>query len=130
MMNNYAYEKGSDLVKYFEMLAEENRMKEKFRQWKILPDSEEKKSREDTLRQKVVPGTIEVNIMTKVDKDQWDKEGNVIPDGYDTLTALKDYAESDLDDSSIVFSSGMNLRLFHYMSSFPQFYADVYCVFD
>lgn len=129
-MKNSAFEKGSDLVKYFEMLPEENRVKEKFRQWKILPDSEEKKSLEDTLRQKVVPGTIEVNIMTKVDKDQWDKEGNVIPDGSDALTALKAYAESDLDDSSIVFSAGMNPRLFHYMSSFPQFDADENGVFD
>src|SRR5690625_272707 len=56
-MKNSAFEKGSDLVKYFEMLPEENRVKEKFRQWKILPDSEEKKSLEDTLRQKVIPGT-------------------------------------------------------------------------
>src|SRR5690625_6634159 len=68
--------------------------------------------------------------MTKVDKDQWDKEGNVIPDGSDALTALKAYAESDLDDSSIVFSAGMNPRLFHYMSSFPQFDADENGVFD
>lgn len=123
-MKSSAFEAGSDLVKYFEMLPDGSRLKEKFHHWRTVADRSEKESLEKVLRKYVVPGTIEVNIMTKVDKDQLDKNGEAIPDGSDALTALRAYAESELDDSSIVFSAGMNPRLFNYMTTFPQFDAD------
>lgn len=123
-MKSSAFEAGSDLMKYFEMLPDGSRLKEKFHHWRMAADRSEKESLEKVLRQYVVPGTIEVNIMTKVDKDQLDKNGEAIPDGSDALTALRAYAESELDDSSIVFSAGMNPRLFNYMTTFPQFDAD------
>lgn len=129
-MKNSAFETGSEIIKYFEMLPEENPVKAKFQKWKMSADSKERKSLEGKLRKKITPGTIEVNIMTKVDKDQRDKSGEIIPDGSDALTALKAYAESDLAGSSIVFSAGMNPRLFHYMSSLPQFDADESGHFD
>ena len=65
------------------------------------------------------PGSIDVNIMTKLDRE--------VPDSDDSLTeacsAFKGYAESDLQ-SSIILSAGMNPRLFAYMQEFKDFLPD------
>jgi hypothetical protein len=66
-------------------------------------------------------GSIDVNIMTKVDKDNFSK-GEKLPVEYnDAHAALRGYAESDLE-STIILSAGMNQRLFAYMEKFSDFY--------
>ncbi len=66
-------------------------------------------------------GSIDVNIMTKVDKDNF-KNGKKLPVEYnDAHAALRGFAESDLS-SSIVLSAGMNPRLFSYFEKFKDFY--------
>ncbi len=116
-----AFETGSDLVKYFEMLPENHSLKDKFRQLMHLRDHVEKEFLENDLRKQVKPGAIEVNIMTKVDKNNLDETGAVIENGSDALEALKGYAESDLDNSAVIFSAGMNPRLYNYLESFSEF---------
>ena len=116
-----AFETGSDIVKYFEMLPDSSMLKEKYNEWFSLSDSKEKEIAEEFLRKNLVPGSIEVNIMTKVDKDQLDKNKQTIENGSDALTALKGYAECELGNSSIVLSAGMNPRLYNYMESFSAF---------
>ncbi len=116
-----AFETGSDIVKYFEMLPESSTLKEKYHEWFSLFDSEEKESAEKLLRESLVPGSIEVNIMTKVDKEQLDKNKQPIENGSDAVTALKGYAECELSNSSVVFSAGMNPRLYNYMEGFTAF---------
>ena len=120
-LKNSAFETSSDLVKYFEMLPDGNSLKEKYKQLFQLQDPLEKQGLQEELRKEMRPGEIEVNIMTKVDKVNLKKDGTPIEDGSDALTALKGYAESDLDDSSIIFSAGMNPRLFNYMEKFDAF---------
>jgi len=68
---------------------------------------------------KIKKGSIDVNIMTKLDR---------LPNGNSTdlteaCSAFKGYAESDLD-SAIVLSAGLNPRLFAFMQSFKDFYPD------
>ena len=116
-----AFEAGSDLVKYFEMLPESHGLKKRFMELTHLSDSEEKTRLEDLLRKEVKPGAIEVNIMTKVDKNNLDKEGAPIENGSDALEALKGYAQSDLDNSAVIFSAGMNPRLYNYLEGFREF---------
>ncbi len=116
-----AFETGSDIVKYFEMLPDSNILKEKYNEWFSLSDSKEKETAEKLLRESLVPGSIEVNIMTKVDKDQLDKNKQPIENGSDAVTALKGYADCELSNSSIVLSAGMNPRLYNYMESFSAF---------
>ena len=66
-------------------------------------------------------GSIDVNIMTKVDKDNY-RNGEKLPVEYnDAHAALRGYAMSDLE-SSIVLSAGMNPRLYNYMEQFDDFY--------
>jgi hypothetical protein len=72
-------------------------------------------------------GSIDVNIMTKVDKPNFFKN-EALPSEYnDAHAALRGYANSDLA-SSIIFSAGMNPRLYGYISQFEDFYpnADSY----
>src|SRR5688572_20456366 len=103
-LKSSAFETGSDIVKYFEMLPESNMLNRKYREWVSMPNSIEKEMAEKSLRKNIIPGSIEVNIMTKVDKDQLDKNQQPIEHGSDALTALKGYAVSNLDNSSIIFS--------------------------
>ncbi|MDQ0476951.1 hypothetical protein [Chryseobacterium sp. MDT2-18] len=67
------------------------------------------------------PGSIDVNIMTKVDKDNFVK-GEQLPVIYnDAHVSLRGFANSKLS-SSIVLSAGMNPRLYSYFESFPDFF--------
>ena len=115
-----AFETGSEIVKYFEMLPEESGLKKKYHQF-LQAHGEQKAEMEKFLRKHIRPGRIEVNIMTKVDKNNKDRNGEIIPDGSDALGALKAYAESDLDNSAVIFSAGLNPRLFNYLENFREF---------
>lgn len=68
-------------------------------------------------------GSIDVNIMTKVDKTNF-KKGEKLPVEYnDAHAALRGFAKSDLE-SSVVLSAGMNPRLYSYIAKFKDFYAN------
>ncbi|TBW27474.1 hypothetical protein [Gramella sp. KN1008] len=114
-------EKGSDLVKYFDMLPDASDLKKRYLQFLSTAEPEDKKILENELRNNIQPGAIEVNIMTKVDREVNDRKGNPIPDGSDALTALKGYAKSNLDNSAVIFSAGMNPRLYNYLENFREF---------
>ncbi|CAM4156485.1 hypothetical protein [Gillisia hiemivivida] len=116
---------GSDLMKYFEMLPDSGELKNIFEKFLLTENVSEKENLAVLLKEKMKPGAIEVNIMTKVDKDNLDKNNLPIPNASDALTALKAYACSDLKDSAIVFSAGLNPRLYNYMEDFREFDADV-----
>src|SRR5690554_5180703 len=69
------------------------------------------------------PGAIDVNIMTKVDKENYEN-GEQLPVIFnDAHASLRGFAESNLN-SSVVLSAGMNPRLYSYFEQFPVFYPD------
>ncbi|SMP35223.1 hypothetical protein [Chryseobacterium profundimaris] len=69
------------------------------------------------------PGNIDVNIMTKVDKDNF-KNKQQLPVMYnDAHASLRGFANSKLS-SSVVLSAGMNPRLYSYIEEFEDFYPD------
>ncbi|RXM51295.1 MULTISPECIES: hypothetical protein [unclassified Chryseobacterium] len=71
----------------------------------------------------LLPGSIDVNIMTKVDKDNY-KKNEQLPVMYnDAHASLRGFANSKLS-SSMVLSAGMNPRLYSYMEEFDDFYPD------
>jgi hypothetical protein len=75
------------------------------------------------LRAKAVPGSIDVNIMSKGDRDLY-RKGEKLPARFsDASAALRGFAESNLA-SAIVFSAGMNPRLYSYTAEFPDFLPD------
>ena len=67
------------------------------------------------------PGTIDVNIMTKLDKDNFDKKKQLPVELNDAHAALRGFANSNLE-SSVILSAGMNPRLFSYFENFPDFF--------
>ena len=125
-----AFEAGSDIVKYFEMLPDESQVKQAYLAMFESKDQEKRKAIERFLKDKIKPGAIEVNIMTKIDKNQFDKKGLPIEDGSDAVSALRGYAKSELIDSAVIFSAGMNPRLFNYMEKFNAFDASAWGKFD
>ncbi len=120
-LKDLAFEKGSEIVKYFEMLPDSSKLKQLYQAMLETNDHLHKEALQQQLREEIKPGCIDVNIMTKLDNNRYDKEGNMIVEGSDALTALKGYAYSELANSSVVFSAGMNPRLYNYIERFDQF---------
>jgi hypothetical protein len=120
---------GSELTKYFEMLPTNSEVSKIYKRMVEANSPEEKQSLQARLRWHVVPGNIDVNIMTKLDKNNVDAQGNILEDGSDAVAALRGYANSDLSNSSIILSAGMNPRLFSYMEKLDAFDADREYVF-
>ncbi|KAF2337355.1 hypothetical protein [Flavobacterium nitrogenifigens] len=67
------------------------------------------------------PGEIDVNIMTKLDKDNFIKNEQLPIEFNDAHAALRGFAKSNLE-SSVVLSAGMNPRLFGYFENFKDFF--------
>lgn len=116
-----AFEAGSEIVKYFEMLPDDSQLKLLYRQMMKTSVQPERKKLENYLRTQIKPGSIDVNIMTKIDQDNFDKDGRLLADGSDAVSALRGYAKSDLANSSVVFSAGMNPRLYNYLDTCNEF---------
>ncbi|MFZ0599539.1 MAG: hypothetical protein WAM46_21300 [Flavobacterium sp.] len=70
------------------------------------------------------PGLIDVNIMTKLDKDNFDKNEQLPIEFNDAHAALRGFANSNLE-SSVVLSAGMNPRLFSYFENFSDFFPNL-----
>ena len=124
------FEAGSELVKYFELLPEKSDLSLLYGQMQSSEDGLEKEGLRQILKANVRAGSIDVNIMTKVDKDNYTKEGSVIEDGSDAVAALRGYAKSELTNSTIIFSAGLNPRLFNYLEKCRQFDAKGPGAFD
>ncbi len=69
------------------------------------------------------PGSIDVNIMTKVDKDNYHQKEQLPVMYNDAHASLRGFAKSKLS-SSVVLSAGMNPRLYSYMEEFDDFFPD------
>jgi hypothetical protein len=70
------------------------------------------------------PGDIDINIMTKLDKDNFEKEEQLPIEFNDAHAALRGFVNSNLE-SSVVLSAGMNPRLYSYFENFTSFFPDL-----
>lgn len=120
-IRNAAFEAGSEIVKYFEMLPDDNVLKQLYRQMMNTGNQHEKEKIASHLRSQIQPGSIDVNIMTKVDRETYNDEGAIVENGSDAVAALRGYVKSNLANSSVVFSAGMNPRLYNYLESCKEF---------
>jgi len=59
--------------------------------------------------------------MTKIDRDNYNKCGEILKDSSDAVAALRGYAKSNLTNSSVIFSAGMNPRLYNYLENCKEF---------
>jgi hypothetical protein len=119
-LKKQAFEKGSDIVRYFELLPNSSPLKSKYQQMLSKQDSIVKSALQQELRNEMQKGEIQVNIMAKVDRMNPDTNGEQLSD---SLTALKGFAESEVN-SAVVLSAGMNPRLYSYLENFADFLPD------
>ena len=116
------FEEGSHITRYYEMLPE-TELKQAYRDMLSSTNEAEKVRMQEALRRNAVPGSVDVNIMTKLDRDvYWDGE-KLPPEFSDAMAALRGFANSTLN-SSIIFSAGINQRLYTYAASFDDFFPD------
>ncbi len=124
-LKSSAFERGSEIVKYFEMLAENSPLKALYRKMIRTENTSIQSNLQDELRSHMVAGKIDVNIMTKVDRTPKGKNGTPAPHASsDALSSLRGFVRSDLD-SSVILSAGLNPRLFTYMGECPELLPDV-----
>lgn len=69
------------------------------------------------------PGSIDVNIMTKLDKENYLGDEKLPVEFNDAHASLRGFAQSNLS-SALVLSAGMNPRLYSYLENFEDFYPD------
>jgi hypothetical protein len=112
-------EKSNDIKEYFNKLPDNAVIKEEFDKIKNFNLKEIRSWINDNLSM----GSIDVNIMTKLDRDNY-FNGEKLPTEYnDAHAALRGFAKSNLK-SSIILSAGMNPRLYSYLEQFDDFYPD------
>jgi len=119
-LKNATIEKGNELKEYFNMLPDTSSIKKEFDN---LASKFNSKEITKWIKENLSMGSIDVNIMTKLDKENYKKKEKLPVEFNDAHAALRGYANSDLK-SSIVFSAGMNPRLYSYIEKFEDFFPD------
>ena len=119
---NEIAESRTALENYIALLPNKSEIKKGLEQ---LLDSgfEFKENIKSYIENNLYPGDIDVNIMTKLDKDNFEKEEQLPVSFNDAHAALRGFANSNLN-SSVVLSAGMNPRLYSYFENFPCFFPD------
>jgi hypothetical protein len=119
----------TDITRYFSLLPDSSVIRQGYELMMEYPENESKSVFEDILRKRIKKGSIDVNIMAKVDKMNYSANGESLGDDQtDALAALRGFALSNLE-SSVVLSAGMNPRLYSYLETFPDFMPDEFGTF-
>jgi len=121
-IRNATSEKAHELKEYFSLLPDSSVLKQEFK--KLSSKHFKLEEIQRWIKSNLSMGSIDVNIMTKIDKDNYFKGEKLAVEYNDAHAALRGFAKSDLN-SSIVLSAGMNPRLYAYMENFDDFYPNV-----
>ena len=113
--------KENDKTKYFELLPDKSWLKIEYNKLLKMKAGLKRNELAKDLTSRMRPGSIDVNIMVKLDRIYHDNIRPIGDEFSDAKTALRGYADSSLE-SAIVFSAGINQRLFDYMTRFKEFY--------
>ncbi len=114
-------DKFEEVKKYFAMLPDTSEVKKEFN--KLIENAFSFEDLSLWLKDNLSIGSIDVNIMTKVDKTNYFKKEELPSEYNDAHAGLRGYANSDLS-SSVIFSAGMNPRLYGYIAQFDDFFPD------
>ncbi len=120
-LKNVTLEKSNEIKEYFSMLPDSSELKQDFNQ--LTEKYFNLNEIRNWIKENLSMGSIDVNIMTKIDKENY-SNGEKLPIEYnDAHAALRGFATSDLN-SSVVISAGMSPRLYSYIENFDDFYPD------
>jgi len=119
---NATIEKGHEIKEYFNTLPDSSAIKQEFKS--LTDEYFDLDKVKNWVKDNMSMGSIDVNIMTKIDKDNYSENEKLPTEFNDAFAALRGFANSDLK-SSIVLSAGMSTRLYGYIENFEDFYPDV-----
>jgi len=119
-LRNAPFLPGAEITRYFELLPE-GPLKREYMNMLSTEDPVAKSQRQQKLRARVVAGSIDVNIMTKVDGDTFRGDEKRSAVHTTASAALRGFALSDVG-SAVIFSAGMNQRLYAYAAEFADFF--------
>jgi len=120
-LKNISSEKSKALKEYINLLPDYSVLKKEF--LTLKNKGVDFSILKDWVNKNLTMGSVDVNIMTKVDKGNY-LDNELLPIEYnDAHAALRGFAKSKLT-SSLVLSAGMNPRLYSYISEFDDFFPD------
>ena len=112
----------SEKTRWFAMLPDSSPLKIRWKTFLDLPLGEAREREGIALTEAMEPGSIDVNIMTKLDRRPVLKDGTVADARLsDAKLALEGFALSKAR-GNMVFSAGINPTLYGTMEEFPSFY--------
>lgn len=115
----------NDKAVYFDLLPETSPVKALYRRREaaaVAGDTAGLAALETELNACIVPGSVDVNIMTKLDRLPYGRDGQPLPPEFsDAKAALRGFAKSRAR-GSMVFSAGINPTLYGTLEQFPDFY--------
>ncbi|MFZ4402197.1 MAG: hypothetical protein ACOYO1_19355 [Bacteroidales bacterium] len=120
-LKSSASELGKEFEKYIELLPDISPIKQKF--FDFQQDVHKKKEHLQWILNNLTTGDIDVNIMTKLDKNNYLNGEIQAVEFNDAHAALRGFANSNLN-SSVVLSAGMNPRLYAYFEKLNDFFPD------
>jgi hypothetical protein len=119
-LKNSFGETNGEFEKYIELLPNDSQLRSKY--YEAAAKSELSVIKDWAISQLRL-GSIDVNIMTKVDGAVYNKKEKLPVKHNLAHASLRGFANSNLN-SSIVLSAGMNPRLYSYFEEFEDFYPD------
>jgi hypothetical protein len=118
-LKNVTENKTDEIKEYINMLPDYSTIRKEFE--KITSKGLDFSEIKAWARKNLTMGSIDVNIMTKVDKNNYINKKQLPIEYNDAHAALRGYANSDLS-SSLILSAGMNPRLYSYIGQFDDFF--------
>lgn len=120
-LKNSVSEKGGEMEKYVNMLPDFSVLKQKFQQ--LIQGNRGLNEIRNWVQHNISIGSIDVNIMTKLNRENYRHNKKLPVEFSDAHAALRGFAKSKLK-SSVILSAGMNPRLYSYFEEFEDFYPD------
>ena len=120
-LKNSVSEKGGEMEKYVNMLPDFSVLKQKFQQ--LIQGNRGLNEIRNWVQHNISIGSIDVNIMTKLNRENYRHNKKLPVEFNDAHAALRGFAKSKLK-SSVILSAGMNPRLYSYFEEFEDFYPD------
>ncbi len=112
---------GNDKSKYFELLPASSPVRALYGRW-LSSAPAGKPALESELNAAILPGSVDANIMTKLDRIPYGRDGKPRPVEFsDAKAALRGFANSKVR-GNMVFSAGINPTLYGTLEQFPDFY--------
>lgn len=117
------WEKNPEFRHFLELLPQSHILHQLYGKF-LSADPDKKNNLHKEICTYLRPGSIDVNIMTKVDKVNQGSDGEDLPREYsDALSALRGFAKSKLN-AAVIFSAGLNPALYSYAEQFRGFFPD------